>query len=126
MMKTLPHMFLTSYYLATDYLYLVSSFLACFQPQLILTQRLKTSSTLSQSFQPYACRTLVSEGEKHVKTHKLNNMAKGNEKAMELEIKTLQKHMGGLVKTVLDLKSKVEALEKKPGENLLDEVEKNP
>ena len=51
-------------------------------------------------------------------------MAKGNEKAMELEIKTLQKHMGGLVKTVLDLKSKVEALEKKPGEYLLDEVEK--
>ena len=32
--------------------------------------------------------------------------------------------MGGLVKTVLDLKSKVEALEKKPGEYLLDEVEK--
>ena len=29
-----------------------------------------------------------------------------------------------MVKTVLDLKSKVEALEKKPGEYLLDEVEK--
>ena len=52
-------------------------------------------------------------------------MAKGNEKAMELEIKTLQKQMSGLVKTFLDLKSKVEALEKKHSENLQDEVEKS-
>ena len=44
-------------------------------------------------------------------------MVNKSKKAMELEIKNLQKHMGGLVKTILDLKSKVEALEKKDEKN---------
>ena len=51
-------------------------------------------------------------------------MAKSNEKSMELEIKNLQKHMGGLVKTILDLKAKVEALGKKGEGNQMDEIEK--
>ena len=33
--------------------------------------------------------------------------------SMELEIKNLQKHMGGLVKTILDLKIRLESLERK-------------
>ena len=50
-------------------------------------------------------------------------MAKKNEKAkMEDEIKALQKHMGGLVKTVLDLKSTVEILQKKVENDFNDEV----
>ena len=36
-----------------------------------------------------------------------------NKVAMEEELKTLQKHVGGLVKTMMDMKSKVQALEKK-------------
>ena len=35
----------------------LDSFNTCFQPQLIWTWNLKTSSTLSESSQPYACRT---------------------------------------------------------------------
>ena len=42
---------------------------------------------------------------------------------MEKEFKIMQKHMGGLVKTVLDLKSKVEELEKKIAEKDKDEIE---
>jgi hypothetical protein len=33
--------------------------------------------------------------------------------AMEEELKTLQKHFGGMVKTMLDMKSKIQDLEKK-------------
>ena len=50
-------------------------------------------------------------------------MTKKNDKAMEEDIKKLQKHMGGLVKTILDLKSKVEALEQKDSENQKRECE---
>ena len=40
-------------------------------------------------------------------------MSKKNEKIkMEEELKTMQKHMGGLIKTILDLKHRVETLEK--------------
>ena len=42
---------------------------------------------------------------------------------MEEEIKKLQKHMGGLVRTILDLKSKVEALEKKAENNQHNKLE---
>ena len=40
-------------------------------------------------------------------------MTKMNDKAVEEEIKKIQKHMGGLGRTILDLKSKVDALESK-------------
>ena len=50
-------------------------------------------------------------------------MAKKNEKSMELEIKNLQKHMGGLVRTILDLKIRVESMEKKDDENGKDDLE---
>ena len=43
--------------------------------------------------------------------------------SMELEIKNLQKHMGGLVKTILDLKIRLESLEKKDDENGKDDIE---
>ena len=51
-------------------------------------------------------------------------MATKNKKAtMEEEIKTLQRHMGGLVKNVLCLQSKVEAMEKKLEDKYMHEVE---
>ena len=40
------------------------------------------------------------------------------------EMKTLQRHVGGLVKTILDLKAKVEKLEEKAKKDKNDEVEK--
>ena len=48
-------------------------------------------------------------------------MAKKNEK-IEEEIKNLKKHMAGLVRTVLDLKAKVESLERKDEKNGDDEL----
>ena len=42
---------------------------------------------------------------------------------MELEIKNLQKHMGGLVKTILDLKMRVEAVEKRDVDSGKDDLE---
>ena len=45
-----------------------------------------------------------------------------NNKTMEEEIKKLQKHMGGLVRTIIDLKSKVEALENKAENNQHNEL----
>ena len=36
---------------------------------------------------------------------------------MEEEVKALQKHMGGLVKTIIDLKSRVDILEKRQEKN---------
>lgn len=42
---------------------------------------------------------------------------------MEKEIKTMQKHMGGLVRTVLDLKSKMEELENKTVLDLKSKIE---
>ena len=50
---------------------------------------------------------------RHFSRVTLDTKTKMNNKTMEEEIKKLQKHMGGLVRTILDLKSKVEALEKK-------------
>ena len=50
-------------------------------------------------------------------------MAKKDEKSMEVEIKNLQKHMGGLVKTILDLKIRVESMEKKDVDNGKDDLE---
>ena len=41
---------------------------------------------------------------------------------MEEEIKTLQRHVGGLVKNMLNLQSKVEAMEKKLEDKFIDEV----
>ena len=49
-------------------------------------------------------------------------MTKMNNKAMEEEIKKLQKHMGGLVRTIVDLKSKVDALETKNENNELQNI----
>ena len=41
-------------------------------------------------------------------------MSKKNDKAkMEEEIKTMQKHMAGLVCTILDIKSRLESVEKR-------------
>ena len=52
-------------------------------------------------------------------------MAKKAGKAvMEEEIKTLQKHVGGLVKTILSMKSQIEVLEKKVESKNMGEVEK--
>ena len=42
---------------------------------------------------------------------------------MEKEMKTMQRHMGGLVKTVLDLKSKIEELENKTVLDLKSKIE---
>ena len=42
---------------------------------------------------------------------------------MEEEIKSLQKHMAGLVRTILDLKSKVESLEERVEGNKTDDLE---
>ena len=51
-------------------------------------------------------------------------MAKKDEQVkMQEEIKSLQKHMGGLSKTILDLKSKVERLANKDNDDK-NEVEK--
>ena len=48
-------------------------------------------------------------------------MAKKDEQVkMQAEIKSLQKHLGDLVKTVLDLKSKVECLENKDNDHKND------
>ena len=42
-----------------------------------------------------------------------NKMAKKNDKVkMEEELKSMQKHMGGLVRTIVDLKSRLELVEK--------------
>ena len=41
---------------------------------------------------------------------------------MEEELKTLRKHLGGLVKTMLYMKSKIQALEKKVEENQEEEI----
>ena len=41
---------------------------------------------------------------------------------MEEEIKTMQKHMAGMVRTIIDLKSKVESLEKRSEENKKDDL----
>jgi hypothetical protein len=50
-------------------------------------------------------------------------MDKKNKKAtMEEEIKTIQRHVGGLVKNMLNLQSKVEAIEKKLEDKFIDEV----
>ena len=52
-------------------------------------------------------------------------MAKDMEKAkMAEELKSLQKHMAGLVRTVLDLKSEVQSMKKIIEVNQKDEVEK--
>ena len=40
-----------------------------------------------------------------------------------VDAKNLQKHMGGLVKTSLDLKIRLESLEKKDDENGKDDIE---
>ena len=54
-------------------------------------------------------------------------MAKETDKSkmfkMEQEIKSLQKHMAGLVRTILDLKSEVEALKKKDEDTKKDDME---
>ena len=44
--------------------------------------------------------------------------------AMEVEIKALQKHMGGLVRTILDLKKKVETLENQVPKDQKDDIDK--
>ena len=50
-------------------------------------------------------------------------MDKKNKKApMEEEIKTLQRHVGGLVKNLLNLQSKVETMEKKLEEKYKNDV----
>jgi hypothetical protein len=50
-------------------------------------------------------------------------MDKKSKKAtMEEEIKTLQRHVGGLVESMLNLQSKVEAMEKKLEDKVIDEV----
>ena len=48
---------------------------------------------------------------------------KSNMLKMEQEIKSLQKHMAGLVRTILDLKSEVEALKKKDEDIKKDDME---
>ena len=54
-------------------------------------------------------------------------MEKENDKSkmfnMEQEIKSLQKHMGGLVRTILDLKSEVEVLKKRDEDTQKDDME---
>ena len=65
--------------------------------------------------------TLAFDGIKLAKAHKQKTkMEKENDKSkmskMEQEIKSLKKHMGGLVRTILDLKSEVEVLKKKDEE----------
>ena len=50
--------------------------------------------------------TRACDGVESIKAHKQN------EKKMEEEIKALQKHMAGMERTILDLKAKVEALQK--------------
>ena len=52
----------------------------------------------------------------------IDRMTKMNNKAMEEEIKKLQKHMGGLVRTILDLNFKVDALESKNENNELENI----
>ena len=47
---------------------------------------------------------------------------KNKTNTMEEEIKTLQRHVGGLVKNILNLQSKVEAMEKKLEDKFIDEV----
>ena len=54
---------------------------------------------------------------------KKDTAKKISEKGMEEEIKNLQKHMGGLVKTIIDLKHRVETLEKGANENHKKEIE---
>ena len=60
--------------------------------------------------------TLACEGGKQIKAHK---MAKTSavKVPLEDEVKTLQKHMGLILKTVKDLKCTVEALDKRTKEN---------
>ena len=50
--------------------------------------------------------TIACDGEKKLEAHK-------NKMSLEEQVKTLQKHMGALFKTVKDLKSNVESLDKK-------------
>ena len=92
------------------------TFLCSKWPYLILSLLCETTTydlLITQGYKVTTFTILAHKGLQKPSINLAEPTKKAEKSSMEDEIKTLQKHMGGLVKTILELKKTVEVLERR-------------